>query len=632
MKRSSLAVVLTALYLLVLRILVFSFGSAGLGQGDLWSRVVETPVVAVGLLAWLASSLCFELVFLFALVALSRARPTRWLARVLLLAMLWLNLAATQVFIALRTYAKGFQLLGLNASEAVAMVVGALTPITVAGLLAAVVLAWVWGHPDSLERAPVTRRTGVLLGLLVLTAGGVVTRQLLAPAQTVAFAHSPLTLLFVRYLPLNLSSLPVGPAAVDDWAPSTTLAPKWAGLEKEKRDFNVVLVGLESVRFDSFWPSANAPPMPRLAALAPRSAVFSRAYAHVPFTTKAIESLVFGIYPAPVWETVGDASRKSIALETTGGRLRALGMRTAFISTVPIFDDDQRFFSAHGFDEVLGPEALKAIDSELDDRALVPALEGFLDRGGGQRRFAAMLWTRHTHVPYVLPKGKGTKAASSKAAYLEAIASEDEVIGDLVAMLERKGHGEDTVVVLLGDHGQSFNEHPESGTQHGNWLFETNTHVPLVLLNPRLFHGEVDDRLVQQKDVAASLPWLAGDERPQLNHGTALFFQRKDASAYVMAHMDVSRLRGAVIHGPWKFHFQEASEGVREENRLYDVLRDPEENVNLWDAHRAEGEALKGRYFGWLRHFTERWMALDQSGKLEDPKAVRRLLLDEGTP
>jgi hypothetical protein len=34
--------------------------------------------------------------------------------------------------------------------------------------------------------------------------------------------------------------------------------------------------------------------------------------------------------------------------------------------------------------------------------------------------------------------------------------------------------------VMIADHGESFSEHPESGRAHGDLLFESTAHLPLV--------------------------------------------------------------------------------------------------------------------------------------------------------
>jgi arylsulfatase A-like enzyme len=205
--------------------------------------------------------------------------------------------------------------------------------------------------------------------------------------------------------------------------------------------------------------------------------------------------------------------------------------------------------------------------------------------------------------------------SNSFEAYLDAIAFTDLMIGDLISLLRRRNLFENTVVVLVGDHGEAFNEHPESGLGHGDWLFEVTAHVPLVLINPRLFHGEGDDRIVQQKDVAATVTWLAGDRRTYLNVGSPIFFRKTSEAAYLTSHFDVSSLRGALVRGRLKYVFRAAAEGLPGDDRLFDLVADPGETANLWRARAEEGREMKAQYFGWLTYWNERWMAVELRAK-----------------
>jgi arylsulfatase A-like enzyme len=219
-------------------------------------------------------------------------------------------------------------------------------------------------------------------------------------------------------------------------------------------------------------------------------------------------------------------------------------------------------------------------------------------------------------MPYQLPAPmKNAHPPNSFEAYRDAIASLDWVIADLTSLLERRQLFDRTVIVLVGDHGEAFNEHPESGRGHGDWLFEVTARVPLILVNPVLFHGERDDRIVQQKDVAATLTWLAGDERSSLNVGSAVFFEKPSESAYLISHLDTLSLRGALVRGPLKYVFREAAEGLPDDDRLFDLSADPGEMSNLWAQREAEGRRLKAQYFGWLKYWNERWMSVQLQAK-----------------
>jgi phosphoglycerol transferase MdoB-like AlkP superfamily enzyme len=627
---SGAVLLLVALFLLALRGVVFASDGVGFSVKEVLTSWRRDPAGAIGVVQLFVSSLCFELLALLLLCRLARGGAVaRWLARAGLLALLWLNFVGTQVFMIINTYAKGFQLSGLSLPELGRMMGGYLGPWTIAALGLPVLLSLLFARRGSLERQRPALRMRVLLWVLMLAAAGGVYRLVRYPLAFPAAAHSPLTLLLVNSLPERLGQVPRGQPAPEDWAPATKLDARWQALGTVPRDFNVVVVVLESVRASIFWPSPGAPPMPQLAALEPYSARFTRTYAHEPLSTKGLESLLFGIYPSPYWETAG-GKFPEIPLDSVGERWAALGLRNAFIShnEVP-FMGEPGFITRRGFSYYSQRKDLAELDAPVNDRTLVKALDRFLD-GAPEQRFGAILWPHHTHLPYQFPQAMGNAhPPNSFEAYKDAVAYQDLVIGDLVALLKRRGLFERTVIVLVADHGEAFREHPEAGTAHGDRLFEMSVHIPLMFINPRLFHGEKDERVVQQKDVAATLGWLAGDSRPVLNAGSSVFHEHASNTAYLISHLDVASMRGAVVRGNLKYMYVAPTGTKPADERLYDVVADPGERHDLWTERQDEGRALKARYFGWLQYWSERWGTVEHNGAVKDREALYRELFGE---
>ena len=68
--------------------------------------------------------------------------------------------------------------------------------------------------------------------------------------------------------------------------------------------------------------------------------------------------------------------------------------------------------------------------------------------------------------------------------YDDCVAHLDEYLGRLIDELERRGVLERTWVIIAGDHGESFGEHPGIFC-HGMSLYQTEVHVPLLIVPPR---------------------------------------------------------------------------------------------------------------------------------------------------
>ena len=94
---------------------------------------------------------------------------------------------------------------------------------------------------------------------------------------------------------------------------------------------------------------------------------------------------------------------------------------------------------------------------------------------------------------YDKPVGLGTEApadardeAQVRGLYDGAVASIDDAAQRVLDALEADGLTKSTIVVVTGDHGETLYEHGH-GQGHGDHLFgDEGTHVPLVIVDPRL--------------------------------------------------------------------------------------------------------------------------------------------------
>ncbi len=127
------------------------------------------------------------------------------------------------------------------------------------------------------------------------------------------------------------------------------------------------------------------------------------------------------------------------------------------------------------------------------------------------------------HEPYQPPPGyagkyRGTPPGVAKNAkhgewinrYDEEIRYVDAQIAALFAHLRQIERYEDTIVLLVGDHGEQFFERGQHG--HGFRLHNEEVHVPLILKAPGL-EGTVPET-VSLVDVYPTLLGLAGIEAP----------------------------------------------------------------------------------------------------------------------
>ncbi|MBN1910249.1 MAG: sulfatase-like hydrolase/transferase [Pirellulales bacterium] len=112
--------------------------------------------------------------------------------------------------------------------------------------------------------------------------------------------------------------------------------------------------------------------------------------------------------------------------------------------------------------------------------------------------------------------------------YYENITALDYRVGDILKQLKEDGLEEDTIVVFWSDHGVGL-------PRAKQWLYESGTHVPLIVRIPENFRTDdqakpdtVDDQLISFIDLAPTMLNLVGLPVPDQMQGRA--FLGKDLS------------------------------------------------------------------------------------------------------
>jgi arylsulfatase A-like enzyme len=215
--------------------------------------------------------------------------------------------------------------------------------------------------------------------------------------------------------------------------------------------------------------------------------------------------------------------------------------------------------------------------------------------------------------------------------YDACVAALDDELGRLVAELERRGRLDRTILVVLGDHGESFGERGER--LHRGSLHQETTRVPLVIRAPGLVApGTVVDDVTSIASLAATLQELAGARGERLPGaswaprlaagGTASELGEHDAVAVMelarhpwpeyRRHPCYRGASAAIVRGRWHFVRHE-TDGVE----LYDRVADPREEHDV-AALRPDVVAALGK-------------ELDATFARLEPHGGRRLSLDELT-
>ncbi len=336
--------------------------------------------------------------------------------------------------------------------------------------------------------------------------------------------------------------------------------PPFAAVErKSSRAPDVLLVVLDTTRADAVPASAGSPSAtPALAGLAAEGTLYRRAFSTSCWTLPAHASLFTGVLPQE--HGTGWESRfLPLELETLPEIFRGAGYRTAAFSAniwiSPEFQFDQ---GVDRFETVptatrpyrpwifrLVPSLARRLDSALpfgDKGGLSLASDALRFLGARDDRPAfVFLNLLEAHIPYEPPgrflggaAGAGftpaelaridqeplrglvpgsqpsaREIAGLRVLYAAEVAYDDWLLGRILDSLRRAGRLDDTIVVVVGDHGENLGQHVPLDHQLGLW--DTLVHVPLVVRYPKaIAAGRLEDGLVSIVDVHRAILHLAG--------------------------------------------------------------------------------------------------------------------------
>ncbi len=372
---------------------------------------------------------------------------------------------------------------------------------------------------------------------------------------------------------------------------------------------NVLLVVLESA--GAQYVGAYGAPYgatPHLDSYRPQAMLFTRVYAHVPSTVHSLVALLLSVYHPHSFRVLS-AEYPRLRLPSMSSELGRQGYRTAFFNAADNrFQQEDIFLRARRFDRVedyrsfacagevfRAPDKLFAyLDGAPDACAVNRIAEWVADRSGAP--FFSVFWTMQTHFPYFLTEAPAEFGSgnSDMNRYLSALRETDRALGELLAAMARQQVLDSTLVVVVGDHGEAFGQHGHY--VHGVDLYEEEIHVPLMLINRRLFHGETDSTLGGMIDVAPTILDLLGDPSPGSWQGRSLFDSDRTGRVYLFT------ARSSVLfgyrEGARKFIYDAGANATE----LYDLQADPGESLNV--ASGSPGVALLGerRLAAWVQY------------------------------
>jgi arylsulfatase A-like enzyme/Flp pilus assembly protein TadD len=350
----------------------------------------------------------------------------------------------------------------------------------------------------------------------------------------------------------------------------------------------VILISIDTLRADRLgcngYEDIETPHIDRLAR---DGVVFENVVTVTPLTLPAHASIFTGLGP-PSHGIIDNFGYSLDDEETTLAEiLRGQGFTTG--GFVGSFVLDSRWGIAQGFDtyfdrfdSATGSATALPANERRGGEVLEPALEWIREQRA--KSFFAFIHFYDPHTPYDPPEPFANRYGTDRnGRYDGEVAYVDSLVGQLLAVLEEENLYEDTLIVLLGDHGESLGEHGED--THGFFIYDATLRVPLIFKAPGLHRSSRVPAQVRTIDVMPTILDLLGIDTPPNASGSSLIpFLRDpgyemDLPAYVESHYARLHFGWAPLRGVRNNHYKYV-EAPRSE--LYDLRTDPEEKMNLF--------------------------------------------------
>ncbi len=322
------------------------------------------------------------------------------------------------------------------------------------------------------------------------------------------------------WLPREGAELPsmalTSPPFVLDDKPVKKVLPAAAG----KRPYHLLYIVMESTGFDlalrslggAAAKSSDDVAMPFLRSLSGQGYFLANHYASGNSSPRGIFSLLSGLYVMPE-VAIFDVSKNNYLPSLNsylGSRYRS------FLVTPGSLDwyFPQAFLRHSGMNELWGYHALPIKKTAPGGRAHArdeaESVSFFLRRLDEQlatgQPVLSVYYSFVAHWPYP-DYGPGTHVthpSRPQNAYCNNLRYLDQQIERIYKHLQARRVLDDTIVVLAGDHGEAFGQHPHNYT-HSRMSFNENVRTPALLLNASLFPPRVVTQPTSHVDIMPTL-------------------------------------------------------------------------------------------------------------------------------
>lgn len=419
--------------------------------------------------------------------------------------------------------------------------------------------------------------------------------------------------------------------------------------------FLIVVDTLRSDRLSCYgYQGHETPHMDRLAEMGVK---FTRAHAVASWTVPSMGAMLTSLHPTQLGliERPAPAGKRFEPREKRGQRaytlplfprtlaeiLNEAGYRTAGFVDQPALNFGGGFLQ--GFVDwfyPVGPDEIKHHDPKVplapqewpglkyadrSDLALILEFDKWLSVHADEKVFV-WLHLLTPHRPYkpaakYMPQPgnvEGTEPSEAER-YDGEVRAVDEMIGTILDAIEKHVGIKRSLILFTSDHGEELGE--RGMKDHGHTLHREVIQVPLIIASPALPRGSTVDAFVREIDFLPTLLELVDQKLsvPAEAEGVSLMaaIKRESVSLSVFSEgMLYGSTERSLIQNGYKLMYDEQGE----QHRLFDVLTDPDETIDLAADEPERRDAMRSDL--WNLHNRMRNEYLDRFGpQLASPKS-----------
>ncbi|MBI2523082.1 sulfatase-like hydrolase/transferase [Candidatus Woesearchaeota archaeon] len=184
--------------------------------------------------------------------------------------------------------------------------------------------------------------------------------------------------------------------------------------------------------------------------------------------------------------------------------------------------------------------------------------------------------------------------------YDAEIYNADFELNRFINKLEELGIQDNTIVIIVADHGEEFYEHGLF-KKHGSTLYQAAVNVPLIIYYPKEFEPKRVSETVGTIDIVPTILDILNIDIPEDLDGVSLLplitnegqYKREFIKSEIFeAPGTASKEQTAVYYGTWKLiEVEEESEALP--SGLYNLRTDPNEQKNMYDVFPNKRKELQ---------------------------------------